>query len=80
MKSKTKPTRLISVQEAALRSSYKDGTIREWVNERRLPHVRIGRAIRIPEDALDAFIASNTIPAVESKRARKSAHTAEQGA
>ena len=63
MKNKKKPTRLISVQEAALRSSYKDGTIREWVNKRRLPHVRIGRAIRIPEDALDEFIARNTVPA-----------------
>jgi excisionase family DNA binding protein len=80
VKSKEKPTRLISVQEAALRSSYKDGTIREWVNERRLPHVRIGRAIRIPEDALDAFIASNTIPAAEAKRVRKSGRTAEQSA
>lgn len=63
MKNKEKQIKLLTVQEAAARTSYKDGTIRAWVNERLIPHVRIGHAIRIPEDALEQFIAANTVPA-----------------
>lgn len=63
VKSKKKETKLLSVQQAAERTSYRDTTIREWVNARRIPHVRLGHVIRIPEDALDEFIARNTVPA-----------------
>jgi len=63
VKSKQKATRLLSVKESAARTAYQEGTIREWVNSRRIPHVRLGRVIRISEDVLEDFIAQNTIPA-----------------
>lgn len=63
MKNKTKQVALLSVKQTAERTGYQPCSIRQWVSERRIPHVRLGKAIRIPADALDAFIAENTIPA-----------------
>jgi excisionase family DNA binding protein len=54
-------SRLLTINEAAgpelLRMHPR--TVRRHVKEGRLPHVRIGGAIRIPEDALNALIAAN---------------------
>ena len=40
--------RLITVREAANRLGVREGTIRLWLVQRRLPVVRCGRAVRIP--------------------------------
>jgi excisionase family DNA binding protein len=60
--------RLLSVRETANRLGLKPGTIRAWLLRRKnLPFVRCGRAVRIPEDAVVRFIATNTVCAKESR-------------
>jgi excisionase family DNA binding protein len=59
---------LVDVKQAATLLGLKVSTIRAWLAQRRLPFVRCGRAIRIPREALDRFIAENTIPAREARR------------
>lgn len=48
---------LITVREAAKRLAVSPLTIRRWVALRRVPVVRIGRAVRIREQDLEALIA-----------------------
>jgi excisionase family DNA binding protein len=56
--------RLLSVDKAAERLGLKPATIRAWLLRRKnLPFVRCGRAIRIPAEAVERFVAENTIPA-----------------
>lgn len=60
--------RLLSVQETAERLGLKPATIRAWqLRRKNLPFVRCGRAIRIPLEAVEKFIAENTIPAREER-------------
>ena len=55
---------LLTVAEAAQRLGLKPGTIRAWLLGRKnLSFVRCGRAVRIPAEAVERFIAENTIPA-----------------
>jgi len=49
--------RLLRAEEAADKLSLKVSTIRRWILEKRLPTVKLGRAIRIPEDAINKIIA-----------------------
>lgn len=74
MKNKDRQTqRLLTVKQAADRTGYEPTSIRQWVNERRLEHVRLGREIRIEESVFDAFIAAHTVPAVAQRtRAQRS--------
>jgi excisionase family DNA binding protein len=65
-KKKTKVD-LLTVQETAQSSGYKDQAVREWVGKGLIPHVRIGNSIRIPVDAFERFIASRTVPAKEKE-------------
>ena len=51
-----KAMRLISINEAAHRLSLSRLTIRRLIRRGVIPHVRLtGRAIRVPEDAIDAL-------------------------
>ncbi len=52
-----------TINEAADELAIKPVTIRKWIAERRIPHVRMGRAIRISREVLRQFIEENTIPA-----------------
>src|SRR5215472_16515907 len=54
---------LLRVPEAAEVLHLKPSTIRAWLLRRKLPCVHCGRAVRIPVDALEKFIAENTVPA-----------------
>jgi len=54
---------LLNVQEAAQKLGLKPCTVRAWLARRKLPCVHVGRCIRIPADAIAAFIERNTIPA-----------------
>jgi excisionase family DNA binding protein len=60
--------RLISVQEAAAMLGLQPATIRAWLTQRKLPRVNCGRAVRIPAEAVEKFIAENTIPARGERR------------
>jgi len=56
-------TKLLSIQEASAALGLKPATIRAWLLRRKnLPFVRCGRAVRIPAEAIEKFIAENTVP------------------
>jgi excisionase family DNA binding protein len=54
---------LLTVAEAAERLGLAQSTIRDWIAKRRLTFVRCGRAVRIPAEAVERFIATNTVSA-----------------
>ncbi len=63
---------LVSINAAALRLGELNGgiskhTVRAWVRDRRLEHVRLGRRILIPVAALDALVSAHTVPTSESE-------------
>lgn len=43
----------------------KAATLRQWIWRRQIEYVHIGRAVCIPQDALDKLIESGTVPALE---------------
>jgi len=55
----------LTVKEAADELGVKQPTVRKWIAERRMTHVKLGRAVRIPSEAVERFIRENTIPARE---------------
>lgn len=61
-------TKLLSVKEASEMLAVKPATVRGWLVKRRLPRVNCGRAVRIPREAVEKFIAENTIPARGERR------------
>lgn len=63
-------TQLLTVQQAAELLGLKVATIRAWLLRRKLPRVNCGRAVRIPAEAIEKFIAENTIAARESRNGR----------
>lgn len=56
---------LLTVKQAADRLGLKPATIRRRILERRLTYVKLGRAVRIPVEVVDALIASSYRPAIE---------------
>jgi excisionase family DNA binding protein len=56
--------RLLRVPEASIRLGLREATLRRMILERRIATIRIGRAVRIPENAVDALIAAGYSPAV----------------
>ena len=56
-------TRLLKVPEAALRLNVSEKTTWKMVYARRVDVVRIGRSVRIPENAIEKLIDDGTIPA-----------------
>lgn len=53
----TKTERLLTVDEVANRTGLRPSTIRKLIFTRRLTVVKLGRAVRIPVEAVDAMIA-----------------------
>ncbi|GAA3747039.1 excisionase family DNA binding protein [Spinactinospora alkalitolerans] len=56
--------RLLTVAQAAERLNTSERYPRRLIEERRITFVRIGRHVRIPETALDEFIASGVVEPV----------------
>jgi excisionase family DNA binding protein len=46
----------------------KAATLRQWIWRRQIEYVHIGRAVCIPQDALDKLIESGTVPALEPRQ------------
>jgi excisionase family DNA binding protein len=55
--------RLLTVQEAAHLLSVSVSTLYGWVWQRRIPFVKVGRALRFERDDLERFIQSNRFEA-----------------
>ncbi len=54
---------MLTVAETARRLGLKEGTVRMWISRRRLAHLKIGRAVRVPEEEVERIIRENTSPA-----------------
>ena len=57
---------LLTVAQVANRLGLKESTIRRRILDRRLPYVKLGRAVRIPVEVIDALIASSYRSAIEA--------------
>ena len=56
-----------TVVQAASELGLSVHTVRAWVTARRLAHIRLGRAIRIPAAEIRRVIERNTVPAIEER-------------
>lgn len=56
-----------TVNEAAEELGLSVHTIRAWVADRRIAHLRLGRAIRIPAAEIRRVIEKSTVPAVREE-------------
>jgi excisionase family DNA binding protein len=57
------PQRMLTVKESADQLGLSARTIWAWVYARKLGVVRLGRAVRIPQTAIDELIEAGSIPA-----------------
>lgn len=56
-----------TVCEAAAELGLSVHTIRAWAAARRIAHIRLGRAIRIPASEIRRVIEQNTVPAIKER-------------
>jgi excisionase family DNA binding protein len=56
---------LVSIPDSAYQLGISIHTIRSWVWQRKIESVRVGRAVRIRQSAIDAVIEAGLIPADE---------------
>jgi excisionase family DNA binding protein len=59
----TRPTQLINVNDAAQFLAVSPSTLYGWVWQRRIPFVKVGRAVRFDMADLERFVAENRIQA-----------------
>ena len=52
---------LINYQQASRVLAISETTLRKWVSCRRVPHVKLGRAVRFDTDELERWIESRSI-------------------
>lgn len=62
--------RLLTVVQAAESLNTSQRFVRRLVDERRIRFVHVGRHVRIPASALDAFIEAGTVEPVLVRRGR----------
>ena len=58
--------RLLTVEETAERLGTGVRFARRLIAERRITFVKVGRHVRIPEDAVEQFVAAATVTALRS--------------
>jgi excisionase family DNA binding protein len=63
----TPPGRLLTCAQAGDALGLKEATIRVWIARRKLAFVKLGRAVRVPSEAIEEMIAANIVPARASK-------------
>lgn len=61
-------SKLLSVEEFAAALGLSPRTIRQWVWMRRIPFIRVGRAIRFRPETVNEIIDRGTIPALEPRQ------------
>lgn len=57
----------LRVPQIAERTGLKESTVRRWIFEKRLPVVRIGRTVAVPEEFIEKIIRENFEPALNAK-------------
>ena len=58
---------LLTTEEFASALGLSPKTIRQWVWNRRVPFVRVGRAIRFKPETIDEIVTRGTVPALEAQ-------------
>ena len=66
-----KSKQLLTVTEVATRLGLKPTTIRRRILERRIAYVKLGRAVRIPIEAVEALIIASYRPAIDEAPFRR---------
>ncbi|MEW2438953.1 helix-turn-helix domain-containing protein [Streptomyces caniferus] len=66
----TPTDRLLTVAEVAHLLGTSERFPRRLIAERRIRYVKVGRHVRIPQTALDAYIAARTVEPVRRPRSR----------
>jgi excisionase family DNA binding protein len=66
----TTPSRLLTCAQAGDALGLKEATIRVWIARRKLAFVKLGRAVRVPQDAIEEMITDNTVPARVARASR----------
>jgi len=61
-------SRFVSIKQAATLLGMAEVTLRVWVGSRRLAHVKLGRAVRIPVTEIDRLVDEGTVPAFKNGR------------
>lgn len=56
-----------TVEQAATELNLSRATIRAWIAQRRIGHVRLGRAIRIPAHEIQRILESGYVPPERSR-------------
>lgn len=64
------PTRLLDIRQASQFLAVSVSTLYGWVWQRRIPFVKIGRAVRFDIEDLKAFIQANRYSATSNLRQR----------
>jgi excisionase family DNA binding protein len=62
-------SQLLTLPEAAARLRVKVSTLRDWVLNKRIGYVKVGRLVRIPSAEIERFIAARTVPAQSQAQA-----------
>lgn len=60
------PAKLLKVPEAAEMLTLSPKTMWQWVGERRIAVVRLGRAVRIPLSEIERLMEEGTTPAIRT--------------
>lgn len=58
------PAKLLKVPEAAEMLALSQKTVWQWIGERRIGVIRLGRAVRIPQSEIDRLMREGTTPAL----------------
>lgn len=59
---------LLTTEEFAAALGLSAKTIRQWTWMRRVPYVRVGRAIRFRQETVEEILNRGTMPALEERR------------
>jgi excisionase family DNA binding protein len=51
-----------TVEQAAEELNLSQATIRAWISQRRLGHVRLGRAVRVPAEEIRRVLETGYVP------------------
>lgn len=61
-------TPLKTIPQTAAELGLSVHTIRAWIASRRIGHVRLGRAVRVPSAEIERLIERGTVPRVSERR------------
>lgn len=59
---------LLKPEEVGALLKIKEGTIRRWIFQRRIPVVRVGRAVRIRVEDVERLVRDGLTPAIGDRR------------